>query len=133
VRTGCGVFDVSHMGQLHVEGPRAAEVLQGALSNDLERVGDGGAQYTLRTHERGGIVDDLIAYSLNACRFLLVVNAGNTDAAYAWLKAREARGVEVTDVSDEYGLLAVQGPHAIERLGLAEAPPFTHAMGEIAG
>ena len=133
VRTDCGIFDVSHMGQLHVEGPRAGDFLQGVLSNDLERVADGGAQYTLLTNERGGIVDDLIAYRLNACRFLLVVNAGNTAAAYSWLKAREARGVEVTDVSEEYGLLAVQGPHAIERLGLADAPPFTHAMGEIAG
>jgi aminomethyltransferase len=133
VRTDWGVFDVSHMGQLHVEGPRAGEFLQGHLSNNLERVPDAGAQYTLLTNERGGIVDDLIAYRLNPCRFLLVVNAGNTAAAYGWLKTREARGVEVTDVSDEYGLLAVQGPHAIERLGLADAPPFTHAIGEVAG
>ncbi len=133
VRSGWGVFDVSHMGQLHVEGPRAGEFLQGVLSNDLDRVADGGAQYTLLTNERGGIVDDLIAYRLNPCRFLLVVNAGNTATAFAWLKTREERGVEVTDVSDEYGLLAVQGPAAIERLGLDEAPPFTHAMGEIAG
>jgi aminomethyltransferase len=133
VRTDWGVFDVSHMGQLHVEGPRAGEFLQGLLSNDLEWIGDGAAQYTLLTNERGGIVDDLIAYRLNACRFLVVVNAGNTPAAYSWLKTREARGVEVTDVSDEYGLLAVQGPHAIERLGLEEAPPFTHAMGEVGG
>ena len=79
VRTDCGVFDVSHMGQLHVEGPHAHELLQGLLSNDLDRIGDGGAQYTLLTNERGGIVDDLIAYRLNVHRYLLVVNAGNRE------------------------------------------------------
>src|SRR5947208_16737363 len=83
VRTDCGTFDVSHMGEVHVEGPRAHEFLQGVLSNDLDRVPDAGAQYTLLTNERGGIVDDLIAYRLNPCRYLLVVNAGNTSAAYA--------------------------------------------------
>ena len=133
VRTRWGIFDVSHMGQMHVEGPRATDFLQGVLSNDLDRIGDGGAQYTLLTNERGGIVDDLIAYRLNACRYLLVVNAGNTAAAFGWLKEREQRGTEVTDVSDEYALLAVQGPRTIAELGLGDAPPFTHAMGELAG
>jgi aminomethyltransferase len=133
VRNGCGAFDVSHMGQLHVEGPRATDYLQGVLSNDLDRVTDGGAQYTLLTNERGGIVDDLIAYRLNPCRYLLVVNAGNREAAYAWLKEREPRGVEVSDVSDEYALIAVQGPESIELLGLVDAPAFTHALGEIGG
>ena len=133
VRTGWGIFDVSHMGQLHVEGPRTLGFLQGVLSNDLDRIEDGGAQYTLLTNERGGIVDDLIAHRINPCRYLLVVNAGNTGAAYGWVKDREPRGVEITDVSDEYALLAVQGPLAIERLSLADAPAFTHAMGEIAG
>jgi len=133
VRTDCGVFDVSHMGEVHVEGPRAHEFLQGVLSNDLDRVPDGGAQYTLLTNERGGIVDDLIAYRLNPCRYLLVVNAGNTAAAYAWLKEREPRGVEVTDVSGDYALLAVQGPRSLERLGLPAATPFTHAMGTLDG
>jgi len=133
VRADCGVFDVSHMGEVQVEGPRAHEFLQGVLSNDLGRVSDGGAQYTLLTNERGGIVDDLIVYRLNACRYLLVVNAGNTAAAYARLKEREPRGVEVTDVSGDYALLAVQGPRALERLELSSAPPFTHAMGELDG
>ncbi len=133
VRREWGVFDVSHMGQLHVEGPRATEFLQGVLSNELERVGDGDAQYTLLTNERGGIVDDLIAYRLNPCRYLLVVNAGNTQVAFEWLKQREQRGVEVSDVSVDYGLLAVQGPVSVERLGLDDAPLFTHAMGEVGG
>jgi aminomethyltransferase len=133
VRADTGVFDVSHMGQLHVEGPRASDLLQSLLSNDLERIGDGEAQYTLLTNERGGIVDDLIAYRLGPHRFLLVVNAGNRETAFAWLKEREIRGSEVTDVSSEYVLLAVQGPRSIERLGLPGARSFTHALGELDG
>ena len=133
VRTGAGAFDVSHMGQLHVEGPAAGDFLQSMLSNDLERLADGEAQYTLLTNERGGIVDDLIAYRMTHGHYLLVVNAGNREAAYSWLKDREARGTEVRDASDEYALVAVQGPEALERLGLPDAPAFTHAMGEVAG
>jgi aminomethyltransferase len=133
VRRDRGVFDVSHMGQIHVEGPTQAELLQGLLSNDLSRLADGEAQYTLLTNEQGGIVDDLIAYRLGPFHTLLVVNAGNRAAAYTWLKEREIRGSEVRDASDEYALLAVQGPTAIAALGLPEAPAFTHAMGEVAG
>ena len=131
VRTDCGVFDVSHMGEFHVEGPTAHELLQSLLSNDLDKLGEGDAQYTLLTNDHGGIVDDLIVYRIDPHHYLLVVNAGNRDAAYAWLKEREIRGSEVRDASDEYGLLAVQGPKSIERLGLPGAKPFTHAMGEI--
>jgi aminomethyltransferase len=133
VRRATGVFDVSHMGQLHVEGPSAHELLQSLLSNDLDRIEDGGAQYTLLTNERGGIVDDLIAYRVTRFHYLLVVNAGNRDAAFAWLKEREIRGSEVRDASDEYALLAVQGPDSIDVLGLPDAPAFTHAMAEVGG
>src|SRR5213079_2236930 len=83
--------------------------------------------------ERGGIIDDLIVYELDPCRFLLVVNASNREADFAWLKEREIRGTDVRDVSDEYALVAVQGPRSLERLGLPEAPAFTHAMGEVDG
>jgi aminomethyltransferase len=133
VRTDCGVFDVSHMGELEVEGPRAADLLQATLSNDLEKIGPGRAQYTLLTNERGGIIDDLIAYELDEYRYLLVVNAANRDADFRWLKEREIPGSDVRDVSDDYALLAVQGPRAIERLGLPEARAFTFAEGEIDG
>jgi aminomethyltransferase len=133
VRTDCGVFDVSHMGELEVEGPRAAELLQSLLSNDLDRIDVGEAQYTLLTNERGGIVDDLIVYKLEPYRFLLIVNASNTRADYEWLKERELRGSDVRDVSDEYALLAVQGPRSIERLGLSDVKPFTFAEGELDG
>jgi aminomethyltransferase len=133
VREDCGVFDVSHMGEIEVEGPRAQELLQGLLSNDLDRVDAGGAQYTLLTNERGGIVDDLIAYRLDPHRYLLVVNASNRVADFEWLREREIRGSDVRDVSDEYALLAVQGPRAIERLGLPDAPAFTWREGEVDG
>jgi aminomethyltransferase len=131
VRSDCGVFDVSHMGELHVDGPTAQGFLQAMLSNDVDRVGDGEAQYTLLTNEHGGIVDDLIVYRLAHGQFVLVVNASNREVVYGWLKDREPRGTEVRDASDDYGLLAVQGPLSLERLGLPEAPAFTHQMGEI--
>ena len=122
VRTDCGVFDVSHMGELEVEGMHAFDLLQGLLSNDLRKVEVGGAQYTLLTNERGGVVDDLIAYRLEEYRWLLIVNASGRDTDYAWIKEREVRGSDVRDVSDEYALLAVQGPRSLERLGLARRP-----------
>jgi aminomethyltransferase len=133
VRSDCGVFDVSHMGELHVEGPHAHELLQSLLSNDLGRIEPGAAQYTLLTNERGGIIDDLIVYRLEELRYLLIVNAANREADLSWLKDKEIRGSDVRDVSDEYGLLAVQGPRAIERLGLPDARQFTFTEGEIDG
>jgi aminomethyltransferase len=133
VRTDCGVFDVSHMGEFEVEGPRATELLQATLSNDLDKVGPGQAQYTLLTNERGGIIDDLIAYRLDDFRYLLIVNAANREPDFRWLKEREIPGSDVRDLSDEHALLAVQGPRAIERLGLPQAEPFTFAEGEIDG
>src|SRR6476661_6289966 len=89
VRDDAGAFDVSHMGEIEVEGPKARELLQSLLSNDLERIEPGKAQYTLLTNEQGGIVDDLIVYELDPFRYLLIVNASNRDADYEWLKERE--------------------------------------------
>jgi aminomethyltransferase len=133
VRGDCGVFDVSHMGEIEVEGPRARELLQSLLSNDLDRIAPGRAQYTLLTNEGGGILDDLIVYELDPFRFLLIVNAANADSDFDWLKERELRGSDVRNVSDRYALLAVQGPRSLDRLGLDEAPAFTFAEGEIDG
>ena len=103
------------------------------LSNDLDRLADGEAQYTLLTNEqrRHRRRPDRLPHRPG--HFLLVVNAGNSEVAYEWLKEREVRGTEVRDASDDYALLAVQGPTSLERLGLPEAPAFTHAMGEVAG
>jgi aminomethyltransferase len=133
VRTDAGVFDVSHMGELEVEGPTARDLLQATLSNDIEKVQPGRAQYTLITNDGGGIVDDVIVYGLDEHRFLVVANASNREADFAWLKEHELRGSDVRDVSDEYALLAVQGPRALERLGLAAGAPFTFELGELDG
>ena len=92
VRTDCGVFDVSHMGELEVEGLHALELLQSLLSNDLAKLDVGDAQYTLLTNERGGIVDDLIVYRTDEYRYLLIVNASNRDADFALAQgARDPR------------------------------------------
>jgi aminomethyltransferase len=133
VRTGAGVFDVSHMGEIEAEGPRAGELLQGLLSNDLGKLAVGDAQYTLLTNDEGGIVDDLIVYRTGEHRYLLIVNASNRELDHEWIAEREIRGSDVRDVSDEYGLLAVQGPRALDRLGLPPAKAFTWAMGELDG
>jgi aminomethyltransferase len=125
VRTSAGVFDVSHMGELELSGDGAHEYLQGRLSNDLDRIDDGHAQYTLLTNERGGIVDDLIAYRRGADDYLLVVNASNVDTDHAALE-------ETDDVSAEWALLAVQGPEALDRLGI-DVAPFTFHEDEVLG
>ena len=117
VRTSAGVFDVSHMGQLRLEGEGAHDYLQRRLTNDLDRMGAGDAQYTLLTNEQGGIVDDLIAYRRGNDDYLLVVNASNVAPDHAALP-------QTWDVSDAWALLAVQGPEALDRLGV-EIDPFT--------
>ena len=132
VRTDAGAFDVSHMGELVIEGPGARGFLQSVLSNDLDKIDPGKAQYTLLTNEQGGIVDDLIAYELSPERFLLIVNAANREPDFAWLEEHAPEDVELRDVSDEYGLVAVQGPRVLERLELPDAPAFTFAGGEVA-
>jgi glycine cleavage system T protein (aminomethyltransferase) len=131
VRGDAGVFDVSHMGELEIEGPAARDLLQATLSNDVDKLAPGEAQYTLVTNEEGGIVDDVILYRLDEHRYLVVANASNVEAVHGWLKERELRGSDVRDVSDDYALLAVQGPRALERIGLAPGKPFTWAMGEV--
>jgi aminomethyltransferase len=133
VRTDAGVFDVSHMGELEVEGPTARDLLQSMLSNDVDKLQPGDAQYTLVTNEDGGIIDDVILYRLDDHRYLIVANASNSDAVYRWFKEHELRGSDVRDVSDDYALLAVQGPNALAKLGLASGKAFTWSMGEVDG
>src|SRR6266446_2356032 len=130
VRTDAGMFDVSHMGEIEVEGPKAQELLQHVLSNDVSKLETGDAQYTLLPNEEGGVIDDLIVYRLGGHRYLLIVNASKRGTDFEWLVGHEVRGSDVRDVSDDYALLAVQGPRALERLGLARARPFTWSMGE---
>ena len=133
VRTDAGVFDVSHMGEIEVEGPTARDLLQAMLSNDVDRLQPGDAQYTLLTNDDGGIIDDLIVYRLDDHRYLIVANASNADAVVRWLKERELRGSDVRDVSSDYALLAVQGPNALAKLGFEPARAFTWQMGELDG
>jgi aminomethyltransferase len=139
VRTAAGVFDVSHMGQLQVGGSGAHAFLQGVLSNDLDRITPGEAQYTLLTNERGGIVDDLIAYRRDE-GYLLVVNAGNRAIDVEHLSERCAADATLLDDSDGHGMLALQGPAALalltplcEGADPLEAAPFTFAEARVAG
>jgi aminomethyltransferase len=130
VRTHVGMFDVSHMGEVEVEGPGALAFLQLVLSNDVARMEIGGAQYSCLCNEDGGVLDDLFTYRLGGDRFLIVTNAANHGADLAWL-GRWSRefDVIVRDVADRYAMLAVQGPHARAVLGRAlgiELPLRTH-------
>jgi aminomethyltransferase len=113
VRTHAGMFDVSHMGEVEVEGPGALRFLQRVLSNDVAAIGGGGAQYSCLCNEDGGVLDDLFVYRLGGDRYLLVTNSANHESDLAWL-GRWSRGfdVSVRDVADRYAMLAVQGPHA---------------------
>jgi len=113
VRTHAGMFDVSHMGEVEVEGPAALAFLQRTLSNDVAALAVGGAQYSCLCDEDGGVLDDLFAYRLGGDRFLIVTNSANHAADLAWL-GRWSRDfdVSVRDVADRYAMLAVQGPHA---------------------
>ena len=117
VRARAGIFDVSHMGQVEVSGEGAKAYLQSRLSNDLGRLKTRQAQYTLLTNEAGGIVDDLIAYRLGEERFLLVVNASNVATDVAHLADGLPGGVTLDDQSERHGMLALQGPVAMEVLG----------------
>jgi len=127
VRTHAGMFDVSHMGEVEVEGPGALAFLQLVLSNDVAKLVIGGAQYSCLCNEAGGVLDDLFTYRLGGDRYLIVTNAANHEADLAWL-GRWSRGfdVSVRDVADRYAMLAVQGPHARAVLSRAlgiELPP----------
>jgi aminomethyltransferase len=130
VRRHVGMFDVSHMGEVEVEGPGALRFLQRVLSNDVAKIELGGAQYSCLCQEDGGVIDDLFAYRLGGDRYLIVTNAANHDADLAWL-GRQSRDhdVIVRDVADRYAMLAVQGPHARQVLTSAlgiELPPRFH-------
>jgi aminomethyltransferase len=127
VRTHAGMFDVSHMGEVEVEGPDALAFLQRVLSNDVAAIAVGGAQYSCLCNEEGGVLDDLFTYRLGGDRYLIVTNSANHDADLAWL-GRWSRGFDVTvrDVADRYAMLAVQGPHArgiVSRALGIELPP----------
>jgi aminomethyltransferase len=129
VRTRAGMFDVSHMGEIETSGPQAEELLQRLLSNDVTKIAERGAQYSVLCSEDGGVLDDLFTYRLGPERFLTVTNASNHEKDLAWF--REHAGdfdAEVVDAHERWAMLAVQGPDAraaVERAGeggLAQAP-----------
>lgn len=130
VRTGVGVFDVSHMGQVELSGPQAFDCLQHLVSNDLRRVTEGGAQYSLLCNEQGGVLDDLFVYRLAEHTFLVVTNAANHDRDHEWIRDHAAGyEVDVTDRVDEFAMLAVQGPAAralVDSLSDGQLPPRNH-------
>ncbi len=124
VRTACGMFDVSHMGQIETSGAQAGELLQHLLSNDVAKLVVGGAQYSVLCRDDGGVLDDLFSYRLGADRFLTVTNAANHEKDLAWFRARAGGfDAEVTDAHERWAMLAVQGPGAREVVqALADAP-----------
>jgi aminomethyltransferase len=130
VRTGAGVFDVSHMGQVQTRGPDALKFLQHVLSNDLRRMPEGGAQYSVMCKDDGGVLDDLFTYRLADCEFLTVTNAANHEKDLAWLQDHTGDfNVDVIDAHANFAMLAVQGPKArrlVHRLTDGNLPSRFH-------
>ena len=116
VRKAVGVFDVSHMGEFLITGPKAFDLIQKVCSNDVSKIVDGQAQYNCLPNETGGIVDDLIVYRFDAEKWLLVVNASNIDKDWDWISEHNSEGAEMRNLSEDYSLLAIQGPKAIEAM-----------------
>ena len=116
VRKGVGVFDVSHMGEFLITGPNALALIQKVCSNDAAKLFDGKAQYSCLPNNNGGIVDDLIIYRLNEEKYVLVVNAANIQKDWDWISSHNDVGAELKNLSDDYSLLAIQGPKAAEAM-----------------
>jgi len=114
VRNSVGIFDISHMGQLIVDGPGAREWLNTMLTNNIDKLDVGTGQYTFLLNERGGIIDDLIAYRIGDERFLLVVNASRTDEDLAWLQKHLRGEVKIDNRSADFGGVAIQGPRIVD-------------------
>jgi len=139
VRQAAGLFDVSHMGELEVAGEGALAFLQRVTSNNVAKLVDGQAQYSALPNPAGAPLDDVIVYRRGPDRFMLVVNAGNVEKDFAWLRAQGPQRCEVTDKSDAYALLALQGPRAQEILqpltpvDLAGVAYYHFAEGEVDG
>ena len=139
VRESIGVFDVSHMGEFFVSGENSFAFLQSILSNDLSKLVDGQAQYTCLPNETNGIVDDLIVYKFNTNKYMLVVNASNIEKDWNWINSKNSHGVNIKNESNDYSLLAIQGPNAIEAMqnltnvDLNQIPFYHFAVNNFAG
>ncbi|GGW87784.1 glycine cleavage system aminomethyltransferase GcvT [Salegentibacter mishustinae] len=139
VRENLGVFDVSHMGEFLITGEHALELIQKVTTNDASKLVDGKAQYTVMPNETGGIVDDLIIYRINAEKYLLVVNASNIDKDWNWIAQHNTMDATMRDMSDEFSLLAIQGPKAAKAMqaltdvDLSNMKFYTFEVAEFAG
>lgn len=139
VRNAVGVFDVSHMGEFVLRGPNALALIQKFTSNDASVIADGKAQYTCMPNGKGGIVDDLIIYRVNQNEFFIVVNASNIEKDWNWMSSLNDLGVEMENLSDQYSLLAIQGPKAAEAMqsltdvNLKDMVYYTFTRGKFAG
>lgn len=139
VRNGVGVFDVSHMGEFLLTGEKALDLIQKVTSNDASTIEIGKAQYSCLPNDKGGIVDDLIIYRMKENQYLLVVNASNIDKDWAWISKFNDMGVEMRNLSDDYSLLAIQGPKSVEAMqsltsvNLSEIPYYSFKVGDFAG
>lgn len=134
-----GVFDVSHMGEFWVKGPKALEFVQKIGSNDASAIGVGKIQYTCFVNESGGIIDDYLLYHYEEEKYMLVVNAANIEKDWAWCQQQNTMGAELENASDHIAQLAIQGPKALDTLqkltqvDLSQVPYYTFVTGEMAG
>lgn len=139
VRNGVGVFDVSHMGEFFLKGENALALIQKVTSNDASKLVNGKAQYSCLPNNDGGIVDDLIVYKIKDNHYLLVVNASNIEKDWNWISSHNDLGVEMTNASDQYSLLAIQGPKAAQamqsltNIDLSNMGYYTFQIGDFAG
>jgi aminomethyltransferase len=139
VRKDVGVFDVSHMGEFLISGEHALELIQKISSNDASKLVDGKAQYSCMPNEDGGIVDDLLIYRMNEDKYILVVNASNLEKDWNWIAQHNTMGATMKDLSDEYSLLAIQGPKAADAMqsltdvNLKDIKFYTFEVAEFAG
>jgi aminomethyltransferase len=139
VRTGVGVFDVSHMGEFILKGSDALDLIQRVTSNDAAKLTDGKVQYSCFPNGKGGIVDDLLVYRIDDKTYMLVVNASNIDKDWNWLQKNNTKNVEMHNISDKTSLFAVQGPMAVKALqsltdmDLANMEYYTFSKGVFAG
>jgi aminomethyltransferase len=139
VRENFGVFDVSHMGEFFITGPNALDLVQRISSNDASKLVDGKVQYSCMPNDKGGIVDDLLIYRFNEEKYLLVVNASNIEKDWNWIESQNSFGAQMTDQSDDYALLAIQGPKTIEAMqsladvDLSEMGFYTFKVDKFAG
>ncbi|KIX20397.1 glycine cleavage system protein T [Flavobacterium sp. 316] len=116
VRNGVGVFDVSHMGEFLLTGENALALIQKVTSNDASVLEIGRAQYSCLPNNEGGIIDDLIIYKIKEDQYLLVVNASNIEKDWNWISSQNDLGVDMKNISEDYSLLAIQGPKAVEAM-----------------